>query len=93
MAIRLHRAIEHNLHWRLDLAFGEDLSGKRRANIARNFNLVRKIVMFMLGKYLARQAGMKRQRAKALQNERYRDTLLEFKFGLQRVVRNFHFFN
>jgi predicted transposase YbfD/YdcC len=77
-AIRYHWAIENNLHWCLDVAFGEDMSRKRRANIAHNFNLVRKIVMSMLKKDVTRQAGIKRKRAKALQNEQYRETLLYF---------------
>jgi predicted transposase YbfD/YdcC len=78
LAIRCHWAIENNLHWCLDVAFGEDLSRKRRANIASNFNLVRKIVMSMLRQDRAWQAGIKRKRAKALQIERYRETLLYF---------------
>jgi predicted transposase YbfD/YdcC len=76
--VRRHWAIENNLHWCLDVAFGEDLSRKRRANAAQNFNMVRKTVMSMLGKDIEWQASIKRKRSKALQNEQYREKLLNF---------------
>ncbi len=76
--VRCHWAIENNLHWSLDVAFGEDLSRKRRDNAAQNFNMVRKIVMSMLAKDLDWKASIKRKRSKALQNEYYREKLLNF---------------
>jgi len=76
--VRWHWAIENNLHWCLDVAFGEDLSRKRKANAAQNFNVVRKTAMAMLARDTSWIASIKRKRSKALQNQLYRQMLLNF---------------
>lgn len=43
--IRQHWAIENNLHWNLDVVFGEDKQRKRTKNMAQNMNLVLNSVM------------------------------------------------
>ncbi|MFV0375850.1 MAG: ISAs1 family transposase, partial [Mangrovibacterium sp.] len=45
---RNHWAIENNLHWTLDVVFGEDQSRKRKGYAAQNFNTIRKTVMAIL---------------------------------------------
>lgn len=47
-AIRQHWAIENQLHWTLDVAFGEDKSQKRAGNAAQNFSLINKVALNML---------------------------------------------
>jgi predicted transposase YbfD/YdcC len=74
---RSHWAIENNLHWTLDVVFGEDLSRKRKGNVAQNFNTIRKIVMALLVNEQKWKASKKRKRLKALQNHQYRETLLK----------------
>jgi predicted transposase YbfD/YdcC len=74
---RSHWAIENNLHWTLDVVFGEDQSRKRKGNAAQNFNTIRKIVMALLVNEQQWKASKKRKRLKALQNHQYRETLLK----------------
>jgi predicted transposase YbfD/YdcC len=74
---RSHWAIENNLHWTLDVVFGEDQSRKRKGNTAQNFNTIRKIVMALLVNEQQWKASKKRKRLKALQNHQYRETLLK----------------
>ena len=44
-AIREHWAIENQLHWTLDVAFGEDKSQKRAGYAAQNFSLINKVAL------------------------------------------------
>ena len=75
--VRSHWAIENNLHWTLDVVFGEDLSRKRKGYAAQNFNTVRKTVMAMLVNEKQWKASKKRKRLKAMQNEKYREGLFK----------------
>lgn len=47
-AIRAHWAIENQLHWTLDVAFGEDKSHKRAGYAAQNFSLINKVALNIL---------------------------------------------
>ena len=47
-AVRQHWAIENQLHWSLDVIFGEDAAKIRKDNGPRNIALIRKIVLNML---------------------------------------------
>jgi predicted transposase YbfD/YdcC len=47
-AARAHWAIENQLHWVLDVTFGEDASQIRKDNAAQNFSLLKKIVLTIL---------------------------------------------
>lgn len=76
--VRSHWAIENNLHWCLDVVYGEDQSRKRKENAAHNFNTVCKTVMSMIEKDKTWKASTKRKRSKALQNKKYREWLLKF---------------
>lgn len=47
-AIRQHWGIENQLHWTLDVAFGEDKSQKRAGYAAQNFSLINKVALNLL---------------------------------------------
>ena len=46
--IRSHWGIENQLHWAMDVQFGEDKSRKRAANSAQNFGLIRRMALNLL---------------------------------------------
>ncbi|MDR2556310.1 MAG: ISAs1 family transposase [Bacteroidales bacterium] len=48
--IRSHWSVENNLHWTLDMIFGEDEQRKRANHAANNFAIVRKIALNLLKK-------------------------------------------
>lgn len=45
--VRAHWKIENNLHWQMDVAFGEDRDRKTK-NAARNFSLICKMALTLL---------------------------------------------
>ena len=47
-AMRSHWGIENNLHWQLDVHFGEDRSRIQERNAARNFASMRKLAICVL---------------------------------------------
>lgn len=47
-AIRSHWGIENNLHWNLDVIFGEDGQLKRKGNSAENFNVICKAALALV---------------------------------------------
>ena len=47
-AIRQRWSIENNLHWVLDVGFGEDLSRKRAGHSAQNFSTLNRIALNIL---------------------------------------------
>jgi len=49
-SIRGHWSIENELHWQLDVTFGED-DAKRIGNAALNFSLINKIVLSVIKRY------------------------------------------
>jgi hypothetical protein len=48
--IRSHWSVENNLHWTLDIVFGEDEQRKRANHAAKNFAIVKKITLNLLKK-------------------------------------------
>lgn len=74
---RSHWAIENNLHWVLDVTFGEDASRKRKKNEAENFNIILKMVMNLLLED-KNKISKKRKRFKAALDTKYRELLLGF---------------
>ena len=46
-AARAHWRIENNLHWQLDVSFGEDADRKKK-KAAQNFSLIRKVALTVL---------------------------------------------
>lgn len=74
---RSHWAIENNLHWSLDVCFGEDSSRKRKKNEAENFNIILKMVMNLLCED-KNKISKNRKRFKAALDHKYRELLLGF---------------
>lgn len=65
-AIREHWGVENQLHWTLDVAFGEDRSRKRAGYAAQNFSLINKIALNLLKNEKSKQSRsikVKRHRA------------------------------
>ena len=53
--IREHWAVENNLHYALDVFFGEDKSLRRKGNAAQNVNIIYKIALFFLERLRAQK--------------------------------------
>ena len=62
---RNHWSVENNLHWQLDVAFGEDDSRTRVGNAAENLSRVRRIALMLLKREKTAKVGVKARRKKA----------------------------
>lgn len=62
---RNHWSVENNLHWMLDVAFGEDDSRVRIGNAAENLSRVRRIALTLLKQEKTVKVGVKSKRKKA----------------------------
>jgi len=47
-SVRSHWSIENNLHWTLDVLFGEDKHHAKKDNLPKNLNILRKIALTLL---------------------------------------------
>lgn len=63
--IRQHWSIENQLHWVLDVGFGEDLSRKRQGHAAQNFSILTRIALNLLKQDKSSKRGVKGKRLKA----------------------------
>ncbi len=61
-AIRGHWGIENQLHWHLDVSFGEDTCRIRTRNAAQNFSRLRRIALNQLQRETTLKAGIKTKR-------------------------------
>ena len=75
-AIRRHWAIENNLHWVLDVTFGEDQSRVRERNAVCNWAVLRKMALNLLARDPAK-ISLKAKRKKAAWNNDYMAQLLQ----------------
>lgn len=75
---RDHWSIENNLHWSLDVQFGEDRSRKYRGNVPENFNIILKSVMALLLNDKTPKCSKNSKRFKAALDVEYREKLLNF---------------
>jgi predicted transposase YbfD/YdcC len=75
-AVRGHWAIENDLHWSLDVAFGEDASRIREPNARENFAVLRHIALTRLKNDKSLKTGIQTKRLAAGWNEDYLATLL-----------------
>jgi predicted transposase YbfD/YdcC len=75
---RDHWAIENNLHWSLDVTFGEDSSRKRKGQSPENFNIMLKSAMTLLVNDKTTKLSKNRKRLKAALDHKYREKLLGF---------------
>lgn len=76
--IRKHWSIENQLHWVLDVAFGEDASRKRTGNSPENFNIIFKSALAILKREQSLKKSIKQKNLEALMNRKYREKLLNF---------------
>jgi len=77
-SIRDHWAIENNLHWQLDVSFGEDAS-KKTGNAAQNVSLINKIALMLIKKN-PRKGSIKAKRKAAGWDEELLCELLSMKY-------------
>jgi predicted transposase YbfD/YdcC len=75
IAIRGHWAIENNLHWHLDVTFGEDSSRARKGNAPENLNILRKIALHRVTQINDKKSINKR-RYKAALNQNYLEKII-----------------
>lgn len=68
-AVREHWQVENNLHWQLDVSFGED-DTRKKGNAARNFSLITKIALAEIKKS-NRKGSIKGKRKAAGWNEQF----------------------
>lgn len=55
-ALRHHWGIENNLHWQLDVTFGEDRSRIQARHGAENFGLLRKLALILLKRHPGKES-------------------------------------
>ena len=70
-AIRRHWGVENELHWVLDVAFGEDQCRARKGHAAQNFALLRKCALNLLRREPTARVGLKAKRLKAGWSDHY----------------------
>lgn len=74
--IRSHWNVENQLHWSLDVIFGEDQSRKRIRNAAQNFSTIRKMALNLL-KAQPEKISVNRKRNKCALSDQYREKTLK----------------
>jgi predicted transposase YbfD/YdcC len=79
-AIRRHWSIENNLHWVLDVNFREDESRLRDPTATRNFALLRKIALNLVGHDRSKNTSLRAKRKKAAWDNNYMGQLLSANF-------------
>ena len=73
--VRQHWTVENQLHWTLDVYFGEDASRKRVGNSAANFAVIRKIALNLLRRH-PENISLKRKQGKCSRADEYREAVL-----------------
>jgi len=73
---RQHWAIENELHWTLDVVFGEDLSQVRTRNAAYNFSILRRLSMNLLRQHPIGKMSLRQRRKAADRDPEYLFRLL-----------------
>jgi predicted transposase YbfD/YdcC len=64
-AIRGHWSVENNLHWQLDISFGEDQSRTRKGHGAENYSRLCRISLNLLKRDKSLKVGIKAKRLNA----------------------------
>jgi predicted transposase YbfD/YdcC len=65
-ALRAHWGIENNLHWQLDVSFGEDASRIENRHGAESFALLRKLALALLKQHPRKDSIARKRKAAAL---------------------------
>jgi predicted transposase YbfD/YdcC len=60
--VRAHWGVENNLHWHLDVSFGEDLCKLRTDHAAENFSLAKKMALNLLKADTSEKLGIPNKR-------------------------------
>ena len=74
--LRNHWGIENNLHWQLDVSFGEDQNRVSKRNGAENLALLRKLALMMLKRHPGKQSLAVKQFQAALDPQFLEEVLL-----------------
>jgi predicted transposase YbfD/YdcC len=75
-ATRNHWLVENQLHWCLDVTFGQDQCRVRTRNAAENFAVVRHFAIDMLRAYAGDRYSIPRRRRLCSYHQKYREALL-----------------
>jgi predicted transposase YbfD/YdcC len=75
-ALRHHWGIENNLHWQLDVSFGEDVSRIENRHGAANFALLRKMALGLLKRHPRKDSIARKRKAAALDPAFLAETLV-----------------
>ena len=65
-ALRQHWRIENDLHWQLDISFGEDQSRIQERHAAENFGVLRKMALSLLKRNPSKKSIARKRKAAAL---------------------------
>jgi predicted transposase YbfD/YdcC len=68
-ALRGHWGIENNLHWQLDVSFGEDKSSVHQRNAGANFAALRRIALSLLKQHPSKESMGRKRKAAALDSD------------------------
>lgn len=79
-AVRGHWGVENQLHWSLDVTFGEDQSRARDKNAAQNLATMRRLIVNLLKNDDTKKMSMRRKRRVAAWDEDYLKVLLGVNF-------------
>jgi predicted transposase YbfD/YdcC len=82
-ALRKHWGIENNLHWHLDITFGEDANRVQRRHGAENLGLVRRLAVALLKRH-ASKMSMKCKRLAAACNTDFLEEILQTGCNLEK---------
>ncbi len=70
-AVRGHWSVENNLHWQLDVSFGEDRSRTRKDHAAANLGGLRRTALSLLKNETSEKVGISNRRLIAAWNTDY----------------------
>ncbi len=76
-AIRSHWAVENELHWSLDVAFGEDASQVRKDEGPANLACIRRLALTQLKRETSLKVGLRNKRSRAGWDPAYMETVLK----------------
>ncbi len=76
-AVRSHWSIENNLHWNLDVVFGEDASLKKKGNSPMNFNIITKIALAKIEREKSIKMSKNSKRLRAALDDKYRTKIIK----------------
>lgn len=76
-AIRIHWAVENELHWSLDVGFGEDACRVREGEGPANLACLRRIALTQLKRETSLKVGLKNKRSRAGWDPAYMQQVLE----------------